>query len=301
MIRPMFLKKGSKVGILSPAGIVKLTEIEPAVNILQDWGFDVVKGKYLYEQYNFFAGTDEQRTEDFQNMLDNPEIRAIFCSRGGYGIIRIIDKLSFKEFLKSPKWIVGYSDITIFHTFLNNQLKCESIHGIMPKNFQKSKDDGSLNSLKLALFGENISYIVESNQLNTPGKAKGKLAGGNLSIIYSLQGTEYEINTRNKILFIEDIHEDIYHIDRMMMNLKISGKLSNLKGLIVGGMNKIKDTDPGYGKSAYEVISGIIAEYDFPVIYGFNAGHFSPNLAMFMGRNIEIEVTGKTVSVDFRR
>ncbi len=301
MIRPSYLKKGDHVGIVAPAGIVKNTEIEPAIGILKEWGLQPVKGKHLFEMHGFFAGTDYQRLEDFQQMLDNPDIRAIFCARGGYGIIRIIEKLNFSNFLKSPKWIIGYSDITIFHVYLNNYLKCESLHAIMPKNFQKAHDDGlSLPTLKNALFGEKLKYNMEKHALDKPGKATGKLMGGNLSLICSLQGTPLEINTKNKILFIEEIDEYIYHIDRMMMNLKLSGKLNNLKGLIIGGMTKIKHTTPDYGKSAYEVISDIIADGDYPVAFGFQAGHIIPNHTLCMGRNIKMEVSDQGTLIHFR-
>ncbi len=299
-ITPEFLKPGDKIGIVSPAGIVKKTDIEPAIQTINDWGLKVDIGKYLYTQHNFFAGTDEQRLEDFQHMLDDPELRAIFCSRGGYGIIKLIDRLNFTEFLKSPKWIIGYSDITIFHIYLNTYLKCESLHGLMPNNFRYLEPDNiSLLSLKNLLFGEHMEYSVEPDKLNKSGRATGELTGGNLSIIYSLQGTRYEIDSTHKILFIEDVNEEIYHIDRMMMNLKISGKLSQLKGLIIGGMSKIRDTNPEYGKSTHEVIAEIIAEYSYPVIYGFQAGHDYPNLALYMGHNIELVANENKASINF--
>ena len=300
MIRPSYLENGDQVGIVAPAGIVKETDINTAIGIFKEWGLKTITGKHLFEKCGFFAGTDQQRYEDFQTMLDNPDIKAIFCARGGYGIIRIIEKLDFKRFLKLPKWIIGYSDITIFHIYLNDHLKCESLHAIMPKSFQKAHEDGlSLPTLKNALFGEKLKYTVEKHELNRPGKSAGKLVGGNLSIIYSLQGTHLEINTKEKILFIEDTDEYIYHIDRMMMNLKLSGKLKNLKGLIIGGMTNIKPTTPDYGKTAYEVISEIISEYNYPVIFGFQAGHFIPNHALFPGRNIKIEVSDQKTMIHF--
>lgn len=298
---PEYLNEGDKIGIISPAGIVKEADIEPAIRILMDWGLKVDKGKYLYEQHNFFAGTDSQRLEDFQNMLDNPELRAIFCSRGGYGIIKLIDKLNFTNFLKSPKWIVGYSDITILHLYLNLYLKCESIHALMPKKFLQAANDGlSLSMLHKALFGSGLKYTVGKNKLNKAGKVAAMLTGGNLSLIYSLQGTPFEINTRNKILFIEDTGEPVYHIDRMMMNLKISGKLKSLKGLIVGGMTNIRHTTPDYGKTAYEVIADIISGYDYPVTYGMKAGHNLPNLPLYMGRHTHMEVTAEKTIIEFK-
>ena len=302
MIRPAYLQNGDHVGIVAPAGIIKETDIEPAIKILQDWGLKIIKGRYLFEKSGFFAGTDQQRLEDFQAVLDNPDIRAVFCARGGYGIIRIIEQLDFSRFLKSPKWIIGYSDITILHIYLNHCLKCESFHALMPKNFEKARQEGtSLPTLRSALFGESLKYDIKQNRHNKPGSASGKLTGGNLSIIYSLQATPFEIKTKNKILFIEDTGEHIYHIDRMMMNLKISGKLKDLKGLIVGGMTGIKQTTPVFGKSAYEVISDIISEYTYPVIYGFPAGHLIPSLTLAMGRNIRMEVSDQKTLIVFRK
>ncbi|MFO7658762.1 MAG: LD-carboxypeptidase [Bacteroidales bacterium] len=300
MIRPPYLTKGSKVGIVSPAGITGKSDIEPAIRILKSWGLNVLRGKHLYTKYNFFAGTDSKRLGDFQKMLDDPEIRAIFCSRGGYGIIRFIDKLDFSRFLQHPKWIAGYSDITILHCYLNKHLKCTSLHGIMPKNFINSGDDGSLISLKKAIFGEKLTYDVSNHEYNKKGAASGELVGGNLSILYSLQATPHEIETNDKILFIEDVNEVVYHIDRMMINLKLSGKLARLKGLIVGGMTKISDTEPAYGKTAYEVISDAVAEYNYPVIFGFGAGHMYPNLALLMGSQVELDVDNKTARISFK-
>lgn len=290
--QPAYLKKGDAVGIVAPAGIVNSEDIEPAVEILKEWGLNVVKGRNLYQKFNFFAGTDTQRISDFQNMLDNKEIKAIFFARGGYGSIRIIDKLDFKLFKKYPKWLIGYSDITMFHIYLSKILKYESLHAIMPKNFLKGKEDNqSLAYLKELLFGTPDNYQIEYNKLNRQGKASGLLTGGNLSIIYSLQATKYEIETKGKILFIEEVSEYLYHFERMLINLKMSGKLDDIKGLIVGGMTDMKDTTPGFGKDSYEIIADLVKEYDYPVIYGFPAGHMYPNLPLIMGRKIKIEVS----------
>ena len=300
MIRPSYLKNGDHVGVVAPAGIVNEKDVDTALGIFKEWGLKTITGKHLFERSGFFAGTDQQRYEDFQAMLDDPDIKAIFCARGGYGIIRIIEKLDFTRFLKIPKWIIGYSDITIFHILLNGYLKCESLHAIMPKNFQKAHQDRlSLPTLKDALFGEKLRYSAEKHDLNRPGQSAGELIGGNLSIIYSLQGTHLEIDTNDKILFIEDIDEYIYHIDRMMMNLKLSGKLKNLKGLIVGGMTKIKHTTPDYDKTADEVISEIISEYNYPVIFGFQAGHIIPNHTLILGRNVNIKVSDQKTMIHF--
>ncbi len=300
MIQPPYLEKGDFVGFVAPAGIVKTEEIDPAIEMVKEWGLEVVKGKHLYSQHNFFAGDERQRLEDFQFMLDNPKIKAIFCARGGYGSIKIIENLNFSNFINSPKWVVGYSDITLFHICLNQLVHCESIHGIMPKNFIKGTGDNqSLPSLQKALFGQPLHYEIENKTFNKTGKAEGIVTGGNLSVLYSLQATNYELDSSGKILFIEDVNEYVYHLDRMVMNLKLSGKLSKLNGLIIGGMTNIKNTTPGYGKSANEIIANAVREYNYPVIFDFPAGHMYPNLALYMGRKIKMDVSSEMVVIKY--
>lgn len=299
-IQPPYLKKGDQVGIIAPAGIVKPEDIEPAIKILEEWGLKVNKGKHLYRSFHFFAGTDEQRLNDFQTMINDENIRAVFFARGGYGIIRLIEKLNFRKFKKSPKWLVGYSDITIVHSFLSKILKCESLHGIMPKNFIKGQEDNqSLIQLKNTLFGNMPSYQFANNRLNRSGKAEGFVTGGNLSIIYSLQRTKLQIDTKGKILFIEDVNEYLYHFERMMMNLKMSGQLKNLAGLVVGGLTDMKETTPGFGKTAEEIIADVVKECTYPVMFGFPVGHMFPNLPLIVGRKMKMDVDLKKVELTY--
>lgn len=296
---PEFLKPGDKVGIVSPAGKINESIIKRAVILLNTWGVECVVGSKALNEHFQFAGTDDERASDFQAMLDDKTIKAIFCSRGGYGTIRIIDKLNFDHFIKSPKWIVGYSDITIFHSFLTNH-HIKSIHGPMPKGFPKNSDDESFQVLKNTLFGDNLVYSFNNHSLNKPGKAKGILKGGNLSIIHSLNSTPLEINTENTILFIEEIGEYHYRLDRMLNNLKISGKLAQIKGLIVGQFTKLKDKPDLFGETVYNIIEDLTKEYNYPIVYDFKAGHDNPNYSLILGDEIDMEVSD-SVSIYFNQ
>lgn len=296
---PAFLKPGDKVGIVSPAGKINESIIKKAIILLNTWELECVVGKNALNVHFLFAGTDDERASDFQDMLDDNSVRAIFCSRGGYGAIRMIHKLNFELFMESPKWIIGYSDITVIHSYLtNNYIK--SIHGPMPKSFPINVDDESIQILKNTLFGEKLVYYFNNHSLNKPGKAKGILKGGNLSIIHSLQATPLEIIADNTILFIEEIGEYHYKIDRMLVNLKNSGKLARIKGLIVGQFTKIKDKPDSFGQTVYEMIEELTKEYDYPVVYDFKAGHEKPNYTLILGNEIELEVSD-TVSLIFNQ
>jgi muramoyltetrapeptide carboxypeptidase len=272
---------------------VSREEMAPAIRVLESWGYRVVEGKCLYGISNQFSGTDDERAADFQAMLDDPEIKAIFCARGGYGSVRIVDKLDLTSFRSNPKWIVGYSDITVFHSHIHKQYGIQTLHAAMPINFPP---DGTMNesleSLKTILEGGHTSYEIPAHEFNTNGKADGKIIGGNLSILYSLGGSKSDIDTRGKILFIEDLDEYLYHIDRMMMNLKRSGKLEGLAGLIVGGMNDMNDNEIPYGQTAYEIIADAVSDYSYPVLFNFPAGHVRTNLGLIMGGRYEMEVVG---------
>jgi muramoyltetrapeptide carboxypeptidase len=291
MITPPNLKPGDNVGIVATARKVSYSEMEPATRLFKSWGLTVLTGNYLTADYNQFAGTDKERAFDMQQMLNDPDIRAIFCARGGYGSVRIIDRMDFTKLVASPKWIVGYSDTTVFHSHIIRNFKIETLHGPMPLNFPA---DGimtpSLDSLRKALFGEEIQYTIPGHLLNRKGIARGQLIGGNLSILYSLSATPSDIETNGKILFIEDVDEYLYHIDRMMMNLKRSGKLSQLAGLIVGGMTKMNDNTIPYGRTAEEIIFDAVAMYDYPVCFNFPAGHQDENYALIFGREVELFV-----------
>ena len=261
---------------------------------------EVILGKYICSEHAQFAGTDEQRAEDFQSMLDNKNIKAIICARGGYGTIRIIDKLDFSNFLKNPKWIVGYSDITVLHAYINNLLKIKTIHSLMPISFpKKDKTDKSLNSLKKILFGSLPEYEMLNNMMNRTGNAKGILIGGNLSIIQSISGTKFDYNTKGKILFIEDVNEYLYKIDRILKNLEINEKLNNIEGLIVGQFTKMKDNKIPFGMNTYEIIYEKVKKYKYPVVFGFNAGHNKPNLSLILGSEVALHENQEYVKLRF--
>jgi len=298
MITPEFLKQGNKIGLIAPSRSVDPKEIEKAIQIFDSCKIKVVLGSNIFKKQNQFAGTDQERTADMQEFLDNPEIKAIICVRGGYGSIRTLQHLNFDKFIKSPKWIAGYSDITVFHSYINN-LGIETIHSPMPFNF--FKEDADQESITLfidLLFGKIPEYQFESHKLNCKGVAKGILTGGNLSVLYSLRGTPADIDTKDKILFIEDLDEYLYHIDRMMMNLKYGNKLAGLKGVLVGEFSDMKDNTIPFGKNAYEIIADIFSEMDIPICFGFPAGHGKKNWPLILGHEVILEV-GKTCGLRF--
>lgn len=292
MEKPVYLKKGDKVSIVSTARKISEEEIKPAIEVLNNWGLEVVLGDNLFNEDNQFSGTTKQRTDDLQKALDDVSIKAIFCARGGYGTVKIIDELDFTKFREVPKWIVGYSDVTVLHNHINQNFNIQTLHATMLINFS-SNAKKSLDSLRIALFGEELHYEFDAHQLNKNGEAKGQLIGGNLSIIYSLTGTKSQLNTAGKILFIEDLDEYLYHIDRMMMNLKRAGMLENLSGIIVGGMSDMNDNVIPFGKTANEIILESIKEYNYPVCFGFPAGHIDDNRTLIMGAQVKLEVEEK--------
>lgn len=291
MIIPTYLKKGDKIGIVATARKISEEELAPALRIIEDKGLIPVLSKNLFGSYHQFSGTDAERCADLQTMLDDESINAIIIARGGYGTVRIIDKIDFSNFKKHPKWIVGYSDITVLHSHIHKTLGIATLHATMPINFLQ--DAYATETLFKALFGEKLHYEFDAHKLNRKGKAKGEIVGGNLSLLYALCGSSSDISTDGKILFIEDLDEYLYHIDRMMMNLKRSGKLSNLKALIVGGMSDMKDNTVPYGKTAEEIIAEHVAEYNYPVCFGFPAGHIKNNYALKMGTFAKLSIDDK--------
>lgn len=299
MTTPPYLKKGDRIAIVSPARKITPAEVEPAIRMFRAWGLDVVEGEHLYASWSQFAGSDDQRKADFQRMLDDDSIRAIVCSRGGYGTVRIIDQLDFTGFVNNPKWIVGYSDVTVLHSHIHRHFGIETLHAIMPVNF-KDKCDGnpSINTLKKVLFGKEIRYSFPVSPHDRKGSGKGQLVGGNLSILYSLTNTNSDISTHGKILFLEDLDEYLYHIDRMMMNLRRSGKLEGLAGLIVGGMTQMHDNEVPYDKTANGIIAEAVEDYLYPVCYDFPAGHLDDNRALILGREVTFTV-GEEVWIKF--
>jgi muramoyltetrapeptide carboxypeptidase len=288
MIIPTYLKKGDKIGIVATARKISEAELAPALQIIEEKDLIPVLGKNLLGACHQFSGTDDERSADLQNMLDDESIKAVIVARGGYGTVRIIDRIDFSKFKQYPKWIVGYSDITVLHSHIHNTLGIATLHATMPINFLQ--DAFATETLFKALFGEKLFYEFDAHKLNRKGKAEGEIVGGNLSLLYALCGSVSDISTDGKILFIEDLDEYLYHIDRMMMNLKRSGKLSNLKALIVGGMSDMKDNTVPYGKTAEEIIAEHVAEYNYPVCFGFPAGHIKNNYALKMGTLAKLSI-----------
>jgi muramoyltetrapeptide carboxypeptidase len=299
MITPAYLKRGDKVAILATARKVAPEEMALAMKTFRGWGLDVVEDANLYASHNQYAGTDEQRLESLQRMLDDDSIKAIFCARGGYGTVRIIDRADFSGFVRNPKWVVGFSDITVLHSHIHTNFGIETLHAIMPYSFFHEKLSlESIESLRTALFGEPLLYDYANDFPYRPGYAKGVIVGGNLSLLYALDGTASDLDPEGKILFIEDLDEYLYHFDRMMMKMKRSGKLGNLAGLVVGGLTEMHDNTIAFGKSAYEIIQEVVADYDYPVCFGFPAGHIADNRALILGREVELYV-GERLSLTF--
>jgi len=299
MLIPPFLQKGSVVRLVSPAGVLDSTLVEGAVQCLENWGLIVRVGNYAMTRYGRFAGNSQERLTDLQAALDDAECSAIFCTRGGYGTIQIIDKLKWEAFRKHPKWLIGYSDITMLHAFLLKE-GYASIHGGMAKALTESlnNDQEHVNLLKNILFGAFPTYTCEAQILNRTGKAVGTLSGGNLSILYSLRGTNFDYIPEESILFIEDIGERPYVIDRMMHNLKLGGILSHISGLIVGNFSDCEE-DPLFGKTVREIIADAVSEYSYPICFDFPVGHDGRNLPMICGAQIQLDVQLKGVQLHF--
>ena len=289
------LNFGDRVGIVSTARKINLKELDMAVNIFNQWGLKVELGVNLLNEDNQFSGTIKERTSDLQAMLDNDKIKAVICARGGYGTVQIIDNIDFALFINNPKWIVGYSDVTVLHSHLNN-LDIPTLHASMPINF-KSNTKESLETLRKTLFGEKNYIKIDTNNYNVLGKAEGEIVGGNLSILYSLMGSNSDLDTNGKILFIEDLDEYLYHIDRMMISLKRSGKLENIKGLIVGGMTNMHDNKVRYGRNAEQIIRDYIIPYNIPTCFGFPAGHIKDNRCIKFGVKSVLDVNKSDVSL----
>lgn len=297
MILPPFLKSGDKIAMVSVAGKIQPDPVEKAKHLLEEEGFIVETGVHAFDDFHMFAGTDSDRAYDMQKALDNPEIRAILFTRGGYGSIRTLSLLDWTGFFRNPKWLIGFSDITVFHSFMTSR-DVASVHGVMTSFFfENGVRTESLNRLLSLLGGQAQEYEIQPSLLNHLGQASGILVGGNLSLLLSLRGTEIDLSLDGKVLFIEDIGEYDYHIDRMMMNFKYSGALSKLAGLIVGYFTDTKTSNTPFGKTANEIIRDAIDGYEFPVIFDFPAGHELPNFPLVMGSGISLKVTNETVLV----
>lgn len=294
---PPSLQKGDTIAILATARKNIDDNLKPAIDLLHSWGLEVVIGTTIGLDDNQLAGTDNQRAADFQQQLDNPNIKAIWCVRGGYGTVRIIDLINFTKFKQNPKWIVGFSDATVIHSYLN-KLNIASIHGAMPVTIERATPE-AIESLRKSLFGESLVYNLPFDEKNKLGTAKGQIVGGNLSILYSLMGSNAQIDCKGKILFIEDIDEYLYHIDRMMISLKRCGCFDNLEGLIVGGMTKMRDNDIPWGKNANEIIQDVTKGYSFPIIYNFPAGHIHDNRTLILGKQVSLEINKESSKLIF--
>ena len=296
MIIPKKINIGDKIGIVSTARKISIEELNPAIEIIQSWGLEVVLGKFLFEEYNQFSGNTSQRVADLQNMIDNEDIKAILCARGGYGTVQIIDKIDFSALSQNPKWIIGYSDITVLHSHLN-QLGFATLHATMPINFCENTPQ-SLESFKNAIFGKENFIQTPPHNFNRIGKVEAEIIGGNLSILYSLLGSISDVNTDHKILFLEELDEYLYHVDRMMINMKRNGKFQKLKGMVIGGMSDMNDNDIPFGKTAEEIVCEHVKEYDFPICFNFPSGHLDDNRGIRLGVSsvLDINENGVTLS-----
>lgn len=301
-IQPPTLQKNDSVILIAPARKIEYKAIQAFIALLENWGLKTLLSPTIFNTSHQFSGTDKERLKDFQWALNHPTAKAIICVRGGYGSVRIIDHLDFSIFTQKPKWIVGYSDITVFHEHFNQNLNAATLHATMPIDYHKTTPE-AFESLRKALFGENytITSSITPNCKIPPNviNLQGKIVGGNLSIIYSLLGSSSSVNTDNKILFIEDLDEYLYHIDRMMINLKRNNRLKNLKALIVGGMTDMHDNTIPFGKNAQEIILDVCQDYDFPILFDFPAGHVSDNRALIFNKTCQLTITNDLATLDF--
>jgi muramoyltetrapeptide carboxypeptidase len=286
---PPYLGKGDRIGITAPARWVEEKDLNHFIRAVEGQGWEVRTGR-IQTRHHQFAGSDGERLADLQAMLDDPEIKAVICARGGYGTGRLIDRVDLNALASRPKWIAGFSDATALHSVVLMKIGLAVLHSPMPYTLREGKDEAGLASLINALRGKFPDYEVPPHPLNRPGNAQGILLGGNLSVLYSLTGTPCQIPTRGAVLFLEDVDEYLYHIDRMMTNLRMSGMLGQLNGLVIGGMTDMHDNDVPFGKDAYEIIRDAVEPYDFPVCFGFPAGHQVPNLTLVLGREVHLEV-----------
>lgn len=294
-IIPPYLEKGDTIGIVAPAGFMPIEKMQTCIETLDSWGYNIRLGETTHSSsQNYFSGTDEERLKDLQQMLDDRNIKAVLCARGGYGVSRIIDGLSFKRFRKHPKWIIGFSDITVLHSHIFSNYRIASLHAPMAAAFNDGEfNNPYIHSLKDAMEGKPAHYECPAHVFNKNGEARGQLVGGNLSLLAHLTGTESDIRTKNKILFLEDVGEYLYNVDRLLLQLKRSGKLDKLAGLIIGGFTDNKDTERPFGKSVYDIIYEQVSDFDFPICYGFPVSHEKENYALKIGGKYKLSVNNE--------
>lgn len=297
MIIPPFLKTGDTVALVCTARKFSPEDAKPAIDLLESWGLNVKLGTTIGLDNFQLGGTDTERAADFQAQLDDENVKAIWCARGGYGTVRIIDSLDFTNFKQHPKWIMGFSDVTVLHSQLNIE-RVASLHSIMPFTVPNAPEEVK-ETLQKALFGEAISYTIPSKSYDVNGFASGELVGGNISILYSLLGSKSAIDTKNKILFIEDLDEYLYHIDRMMYNLKRNGYFENVKGIIVGSMTDMHDNEIPFGQNEVQIITEIVKDLSIPIAFQFPAGHQKDNRTLILGQQVAFEVNEKEVKLQF--
>lgn len=295
---PPYLKKGDTVAIVCTARKFFPEDAKPAIELLESWGLKVKLGKTIGLDSCQLGGTDQERAADFQEQLDNDNIKAIWCARGGYGTVRIIDLIDFSKFKKNPKWIMGFSDVTVLHSHIHT-LGVATIHSIMPFTVPKAPEHVK-QTFHDAIFGNKLVYQVPSKSIDFKGKASGEIVGGNLSILYSLLGSPSSINTKNKILFIEDLDEYLYHIDRMMYNLKRNGYFNEVRGIIVGSMTDMHDNEIPFGQNEVAIITAIAKEYHIPIAFEFPAGHQKDNRTLVLGKQVDFEVNEKEILLNFK-
>jgi len=302
LIQPPYLKAGDTVAIVAPSGILqnRTQEIQKAKDLLNSWGLAVIVGENVFKQNNHFAGTVDDRCADFQEALDNKAVKAIWCARGGYGTVRILDKLDFTQFKKSPKWIIGYSDITALHSQIHIE-GVESLHAMMCTSLQDDTKEieETIQTFKSALFGDSLKYVLKGSEYNKTGSVTAPLVGGNLTVLHTLLGSKTSVDTSGKILFIEDIGEYKYHIDRMLQSLKRAGYFDNCKGLVVGDMTKLRKNTTLWGSSVEQLILDALSDYHFPIAFNMPAGHEKDNRAMILGRTINLNVSKEQSTLVF--
>ncbi len=299
MICPPYLKSGDHVGIISTSNFTEQVYIDKLVSILVGWGLKPVLGKTVGPRKGSFAGSDKLRLKDLQEMIDNDQIKAVLETMGGYGIVRIIDQVDFNKFKYAPKWIAGYSDTTFLHSHLQGMLNIATLQATMAADLKEDYYERSWESLRKALFGEKLEYKIKHHPLNRSGSTEATLVGGTLSILCNAKGTISDVNTNGKILFLEEVGEHYFRMDSYLTSLKKANKFEYVKGLIIGQLTDMQEDDPPFGRTPEEIIRDCVEEFDFPICFGFPAGHGGENMALIFGGRVNFKVNASGATVDF--